>query len=92
MSQPTTVTLSPQVVSQLEPIIAETRESVEVLVNTAVVEYLRTRHRRRLRAQLSYQYRQLSEMWHELADDVADERWLLAENEALSKFEQSPDN
>lgn len=89
MSQPTTVELSPRVVAELEPIAAETHESIESLVNAAIAEYVRVLNRRRWRQQLATQYEELAAMWKELIEDIADEKWLAVENEALSKFEQT---
>ena len=89
MSQTVTVTLSPQVLSELEPLAAETHESLEAIVNEAVAEYLRLWKKRKRREQLAREYEALAAMWQELADDIADEKWLTAENEALLKFEKS---
>ena len=89
MSQTVTVTLSPQVLSELEPLAAETHESLETIVNEAVAEYLRLWKKRKRREQLAREYEALAAMWQELADDIADEKWLRAENEALLKFEKS---
>lgn len=88
MSEPVTVTLSPEILSNLEPVVAETRESIETIVNGAVAEYLRQWERRRMREQLVVQYDELAAMWDELAEDLADERWLPVENEALLQFER----
>lgn len=88
MSEPVTVTLSPEILSDLEPVVAETRESIETIVNGAVAEYLRQWERRRMREQLVVQYDELAAMWDELAEDLADERWLPVENEALLQFER----
>ena len=91
MSQTKRVTLSPQILSELEPIIAETHENIEAIVNVAMAEYLRLWKKRKSREQLAKQYEELAAMWNELAEDVADEKWLPVENEALSKFEKALD-
>ena len=96
MSQTKRITLSPQILSDLEPVIAETHENVEAIVNSAMAEYLRLWKKRKLREQLAKQnlakqYEELAAMWNELAEDVADEKWLPVENEALSKFEKALD-
>lgn len=88
MSQ-TTVALSPQVLSELEPLAAETHESIEAIVNEAIAEYLRLWKKRRRREQLAQEYEELAAMWKELAEDIAEEKWLPVENEALLKFEKS---
>jgi len=80
--------MTPEILSDLEPVVAETRESIETIVNGAVAEYLRQRERRRMREQLVVQYDELAAMWDELAEDLADERWLPVENEALLQFER----
>ena len=91
MPEPTIVTLSPEIVAELEPVAAESRQTIEAVVNTAIAEYLRHREKRPLRDQLAQQYEQLAAMWNELADDIAEEEWLAVENEALRHFEKSLD-
>ena len=85
----TTITLSPQVLSELEPLAAETHESVEAIVNAAITEYLRLWKKRQRHELLAKQYEELAAMWKDLTEDVADEKLLSAENEALLKFEKS---
>lgn len=63
-------------------------QSDKAIVNGAVAEYLRQWERRRMREQLVVQYYELAAMWDELAEDLADERWLPVENEALLQFER----
>jgi len=89
MSQHTTVTLSPQIVADLEPVMAETHESVESIVNTALVAYLRQWEKRIARDQLAREYDTLAILWPELAEDLADDKWLAVENEALEHFEKA---
>ncbi|MBM4424834.1 MAG: hypothetical protein FJ030_15845 [Chloroflexi bacterium] len=89
MPETTTVTLSPQVLSELEPVVAETRESVEAIVNEAIVEYLRLWKKRKRREQLAREYEALASLWQELSEDIASEKWLTPENEALVIFEKS---
>ena len=69
--------------------MAETHESLEAIVNEAVAEYLRLWKKRKRRDQLAAEYEELAAIWKELAEDIADEKWLPAENEALIKFEKS---
>lgn len=85
MSETLTITISPKVLSEIQPLQAETHESVELIVNAAIMEYLRHWKKRKLREQLAKQYDELSAMWDELAEDLASERWLLVENEAFAK-------
>jgi predicted transcriptional regulator len=92
MSNTVTVTLSPELVSELTPVAAETNESLEALVNAAVAEYVRLWEQRRLRDQLAQQYDELASMWNELEDDLAGEKWLVVENEALADTDNSPDD
>ena len=75
--------------AELEPIRAETHESLELLVNAAITEYLRLWKKRKLRELLAKQYEELAAMWNELAEDLAEERWLAVENESLMKLEKS---
>ncbi len=89
MSETLTITLSPKVLAELEPIRAETHESLELLVNAAITEYLRLWKKRKLRELLAKQYEELAAMWNELAEDLAEERWLAVENESLMKLEKS---
>ncbi len=89
MSETLTITLSPKVLAELEPIRAETHESLELLVNAAITEYLRLWKKRKLRELLAKQYEELAAMWNELAEDLAEERWLAIENEVLMKLEKS---
>ena len=89
MPEALNITLSPKVLAELEPIRAETHESVELIVNAAITEYLRLWKKRKLRELLAKQYDELAAMWNELAEDLAEERWLAVENEALMKFEKS---
>jgi predicted transcriptional regulator len=89
MPEALNITLSPKVLAELEPIRAETHESVELIVNAAIAEYLRLWKKRKLRELLAKQYDELAVMWNELAEDLAEERWLAVENEALMKFEKS---
>lgn len=83
------VTLSPENVAELEPLAAETHESFETIVNDALAEYVRLWERRKMREQLARQYEELAAMWDELAEDLASEKWLPVENEAL---QMSPTN
>ena len=83
-----TVTLSPKAISELESVAAETHESIESLVNTAVAEYARLWKKRKAHEQLARQYEELAALWAELAGDLADEKWLPVENEALLQFEK----
>ena len=89
MSESLTITLSSRVLSEIKPLQAETQESIELIVNTAIEEYLRAWKKRKLREQLAKQYDELAAMWDELAEDLATERWLAVENEALVKFEKA---
>ena len=89
MPETLTITLSPKVLADLEPIRAETRESLELIVNAAITEYLRLWKKRKLRELLAKQYEELAAMWNELAEDLAEERWLAVENESLMKLEKS---
>jgi hypothetical protein len=84
-----TVTLSSKVLAEIEPLQAETHESVELIVNAALSEYVRQWKKRKLREQLARQYDDLNAMWNELAEDVASEQWLAVENEALLKTEKT---
>ena len=52
------------------------------------MEYLRLMQKRKLREQRAKQYAELAAMWHELVEDIADEKWLSVENESLYKFEK----
>lgn len=88
MSEMIKVTLSSQILSELEPIATETHKSVETIVNEAIVEYLRLWQKRKLRVQLAKEYEDLALMWNELIEDLADEKWLPIENEALLQFEK----
>lgn len=89
MPETLTITLSPKVLADLEPIRAETHESLELIVNAAIAEYLRLWKKHKLREFLAKQYDELAVMWNELAEDLAEERWLSVENEALLKLEKS---
>lgn len=89
MTQTMTVTLSAKIVSQLEPVAEESHESIEAIVNAAIGEYLRLWEKRKLREQLGRQYQELAAMWDELVEDLADEKWLPVENEALAQFEKT---
>lgn len=89
MSQSITITISAQVLAELEPAAAESHESIEAIVNAAIAEYLRALKKRQWREQLAKQYEELAAMWKELAEDLAEEKWLVVENDSLSKFEQS---
>ena len=89
MSHSTTITISAQVLAELEPVAAESHESIEAIVNAAIAEYLRALKKRQWREQLAKQYEELAAMWKELAEDLAEEKWLVVENDSLSKFEQS---
>jgi len=91
MSQTAVVSLSPKTISELEPIAIETHESIQAIVDVAVTEYLRQWKKRKLREQLSKQYQELAMMWNEFSEDLASEKWLPVENEALLKFEKSLD-
>ena len=86
MSQTMTIILSAELLSELEPLAAETHESIESIVNTAVAEYLRLREKGRSREQLAEQYDELAAMRKELVGDLADGKWLHVENEALLRF------
>jgi hypothetical protein len=44
------------------------------------------------REQLAREYEELAVAWEELAHDIADEKWLPVENEALLHFENSFDS
>ena len=92
MSETITITLSPKILADLEPIRAETQESVELIVNAAIAEYLRLWKKRKLREQLAKQYDELAAMWNELAEDLAGEKWLALENEGLFKLEKTLTN
>ena len=81
-----TVTLSPELAAELEPLAAETHATIESIVNTAVAEYLRLREKGRSREQLAEQYDELAAMRKELVGDLADGKWLHVENEALLQF------
>jgi predicted transcriptional regulator len=89
MSEMLTINISPKVLSEIEPLQAETHQSVESIVNVAITEYLRQWKKRKLREQLAKQYDELTTMWDELAEDLAAERWLMVENEALLKIERT---
>lgn len=83
-----TITLSPKLLSEIEPLAVEMHQSIDAVVNTAVIEYLRLMRKRQLREQRAKQYADLAAMWHELVEDIADEKWLSVENESLYKFEK----
>lgn len=83
-----TITLSPKLLSEIEPLAVETHQSIDAIVNAAVIDYLRLMRKRKLREQRAKQYAELAAMWHELAEDIADEKWLPVENESLHKFEK----
>jgi predicted transcriptional regulator len=91
VSETRTITLSPDIVAELEPLAAENHISLEAAVNIAIAEYLRQREHRPTDGQLAQQYDELAEIWRELAADMAGEQWLAVENEALSHFEEALD-
>ncbi|MBI4768832.1 MAG: hypothetical protein HY784_00055 [Chloroflexi bacterium] len=74
MSQTTTITLPPRTVAQLEPLPAETHESLEAIVNYAIADYVRSWEKRALRERLAREYDELAAMWDELGEDVNAER------------------
>ena len=92
MPETITITLPPKVVAELEPIRAESQESIELIVNAAIAEYLRLWKKRKLREQLAKQYAELAAMWNELAEDLAGEKWLAVETEVLFKLEKTLTN
>ncbi|MBI3177447.1 MAG: hypothetical protein HYZ35_05605 [Chloroflexi bacterium] len=74
MSQPATITISAQVLAELEPVAAESHESIEAVVNAAIAEYLRALKKRQWREQLAKQYEELAAMWKELAEERRSQR------------------
>jgi glutathione S-transferase len=89
MSQNTVVSLSPQLLAELEPMLAETHASLETVVSAAVTAYLRQWEKRALREQLAREYDELAAMWPELEQDLGDGQWLVVENEALEHLEKA---
>ena len=75
MSHSTTITISAQVLAELEPVAAESHESIEAIVNAAIAEYLRALKKRQWREQLAKQYEELAATWKELTEDLAEEKW-----------------
>jgi len=64
--------------------------NLDSLVREAVHTYIVADQRRRLQKQLAHDYDALAAMYAELADELADEVWLPAENAALLQTEKGP--
>jgi hypothetical protein len=85
MEHTVTFTVGPEV----EQIASEQHTSIEAVVNEAVATYVQIYAERKLRERLATDYRALTEMWPELSVELANEQWLLVENEALDNLEKS---
>lgn len=62
--------------------------NLDSFVREAVGAYIVADQRRRLQQQLAQEYDALAAMYSELADELADEVWLPAENAALLQTER----
>jgi hypothetical protein len=85
MEHTITFTVGPEV----EQIASEQHTSIETVVNEAVATYVQTYTEWKRRERLETDYRALTEMWPELSAELANEQWLLVENEALDNLEKS---
>lgn len=61
--------------------------NLDSFVREAVHTHIVTNQRRKLQKQLAQEYDDLAAMYSELADELADEVWLPAENAALLQIE-----